>query len=109
MAHLFRLIQEPHHRRTRDSKCLVTGLKTYSHLKVTHIFPWAHDVEVSDLCHILIELIPRPLWWIRKGYLRKITDMADEACMSKYRISAERDYTAKRFTYIMHGTTTSLG
>ena len=51
---LFRLMQElhyPNRGRARDKKCLVTGLKipTYSRLKVAHIFPRAHDIEVTDL------------------------------------------------------------
>nr|AGK29877.1 FAD-binding protein [Volvariella volvacea] len=50
----------------RDSKCLISGLKTqtYSRLKVAHIFPRGHEAE-----------------WIRKGYHDKITDTADEATM----------------------------
>ncbi|KAM6490763.1 hypothetical protein JOM56_005131 [Amanita muscaria] len=58
---------EHHYRargRARDGKCLITGLRTYSRLKVAHIFPRAHDAE-----------------WVRKGYPRKITDTADEAWM----------------------------
>lgn len=60
-------VHESHYRargRSRDGKCLITGLQTqtYSRLTVTHIFPRAHDAE-----------------WIRKGYPDKITDTADEA------------------------------
>ena len=53
MAHFFsRLLQEPHYHirgRIRDGKCLITGMQTqtYSRLKVAHIFPRTHDVEVS--------------------------------------------------------------
>lgn len=55
LIYFFRLLQDPHYRtrgRTRDGKCLITGMQTqtYSRLKVAHIFPRAHDVEVSDLC-----------------------------------------------------------
>jgi hypothetical protein len=54
VAHFFRLFQESHYRargRARDGKCLITGMQTqtYSRLKVAHIFPRAHDVEVSHL------------------------------------------------------------
>jgi hypothetical protein len=54
LAHFFRFLQESHYRtrgRIRDGKCLITGMQTqtYSRLKVTHIFPRAHDVEVSHL------------------------------------------------------------
>jgi hypothetical protein len=54
LAHFLRLLQEPNYRargRIRDGKCLITGLKTqtYSRLKVVHIFPRAHNVEVSCL------------------------------------------------------------
>ncbi|KIJ51942.1 hypothetical protein M422DRAFT_243514 [Sphaerobolus stellatus SS14] len=61
--------RESHYRpraRTRDGKCLITGLQTqtYSRLKVAHIFPRAHDAE-----------------WIRKGYPSKIIDTADEGVM----------------------------
>jgi hypothetical protein len=54
LAHFFRLLQEPHYHtrgRIRDGKCLITGMQTqtYSRLKVTHIFPRTHDVEVSHL------------------------------------------------------------
>lgn len=53
--------------------------QTYSRLRVAHIFPRAHDVEVSHL--ILGELIPTSSQWTRKGYSSKITDTADEADM----------------------------
>ena len=51
----FGFLQEPHYRtrgRIRDGKCLITGMRTqtYSRLKVAHIFPRAHDVEVSHMC-----------------------------------------------------------
>jgi hypothetical protein len=52
LAHFFRLLQEPHYRtrgRIRDGKCLITGMQTYSRLKVAHIFSRTHDVEVSHL------------------------------------------------------------
>ena len=54
LARLFRLLQETHYRtcgRGRDGKCLITGMQTqtYSRLKVAHIFPRVHDVEVSHL------------------------------------------------------------
>jgi hypothetical protein len=53
-AHFFRLLQELHYStrgRIRDGKCLITGMQTqtYSRLKVAHIFPRVHDVEVSRL------------------------------------------------------------
>ena len=54
LIYFFHLLQDPHNRtrgHTRDGKCLITGMQTqtYSRLKVAHIFPQAHDVEVSDL------------------------------------------------------------
>jgi len=85
LVHFFRLLQESHYHtrgHARDGKCLIPGLQTqtYSRLKLVHIFPRAHDVEVSSLLicsyRTLIELIPTPPQWIRKGY---ITDTADEA------------------------------
>ena len=88
LVHFFRLLQESHYHtrgHARDGKCLIPGLRTqtYSHLKVVHIFLRAHDVEVSSplICgyRILIELIPTPPQWIRKGYPSEITDTADEA------------------------------
>ncbi|KAN0124274.1 hypothetical protein V8E52_001923 [Russula decolorans] len=59
-----REVHYPTRGRTRDGKCLITGMQTqtYSRLKVAHIFPRAHDIE-----------------WTRKGYPSKITDTADEA------------------------------
>ena len=53
-AHFFRLLQESHYHtrgRARDGKCLITGMQTqtYSRLGVAHIFPRAHEVEVSHL------------------------------------------------------------
>ena len=46
-------VKESHYRargRARDGKCLITGLQTqtYSRLTVAHIFPRAHDAEVSE-------------------------------------------------------------
>ena len=54
LAHFFRLLQESHYHtraRNRDGKCLITGMRTqtYSRLKAAHVFPRAHDVEVSHL------------------------------------------------------------
>ena len=54
LTHFLRVLQESHYRtrgRTRHGKCLITGLQTqtYTRLKVAHIFPRAHDVEVSHL------------------------------------------------------------
>src|SRR5580693_8214407 len=39
--------------RARDGKCLITGLQSQSHsrLDVSHIFPRAHDAEVSNFFH----------------------------------------------------------
>ena len=104
------LLQGPHYRtrgRIRDGKCLITGMQTqtYSRLKVAHIFPRTHDVEVTThIYHILIDLIPTPPQWVRKSYPSKITDMADEASMGgRMKIDcAERDYcTMRRFTRCM--------
>jgi len=70
---------------TRDGKCLITGLlsQTYSRLNVAHIFPRAHDAEVSNLFLLGPILITEHYGyqWVREGYPSKITDTADMAVM----------------------------
>ena len=46
------LLQDNNYRargRSRDGKCLITGIRTqtFSRLKVAHIFPRVHDIEVG--------------------------------------------------------------
>ncbi|KAF8963428.1 hypothetical protein BDZ97DRAFT_1820866 [Flammula alnicola] len=91
LAHFFRLLQEPHYctrGRTRDGKCLITGMQTqtYSRLKVAHIFPRVHDVE-----------------WIRKdeasmgGWTKIDSVQNDTHCSSGLTLCAE-NYRITAFT-----------
>lgn len=103
-------IQEAHYRargRARDGKCLITELETqtYSRLKVAHIFPRAHDQEVScffyDDCKFLSadstavdtqRLSKQDHRHCRRiHYGRPVED----------RLSAERYHLAKRFARCM--------